>query len=64
MPRMAALAVGHRRQYQWLNDSTEAFLSKAELAQLMEDCGFTDVRVKSFFMGVAALHQGRKGDQS
>jgi demethylmenaquinone methyltransferase/2-methoxy-6-polyprenyl-1,4-benzoquinol methylase len=60
MPRMASLVVGHRQQYQWLNDSTEAFLSKPDLAALMQECGFSEVSFKSFFFGVAALHRGQK----
>lgn len=60
MPNLAALVVGHRQQYQWLNDSTEAFLSKTELADLIEACGFTEVTVKSFLFGAAALHQGHR----
>jgi demethylmenaquinone methyltransferase/2-methoxy-6-polyprenyl-1,4-benzoquinol methylase len=60
MPRMASLVVGHKQQYQWLNDSTEAFLSKQELAKLMTDCGFDEATYRSFFFGVAALHQARK----
>jgi len=59
MPRMASLVVGHRQQYQWLNDSTEVFLSKSELADMMQECGFIEIGIQSFFFGVAAIHSGR-----
>jgi len=59
MPLIAALMVGHRQQYQWLNDSTEVFLSKSELSSLMQGCGFHNVKARSFFFGVAALHQAK-----
>jgi len=60
MPRLASFVVGHRQEYKWLNDSTEAFLSKSALAALMAACGFQDVGFRSFFCGVAALHIGVK----
>jgi len=60
MPWRAARLVGHQEQYQWLNDSTEAFLTKPELAALMRESGLVAVSYRSFLCGAAALHQGRK----
>jgi demethylmenaquinone methyltransferase/2-methoxy-6-polyprenyl-1,4-benzoquinol methylase len=60
MPAMASALVGHRREYEWLNESTEAFLTKDELARLMERCGLADVSYKSHLLGSAAMHVGTK----
>jgi demethylmenaquinone methyltransferase/2-methoxy-6-polyprenyl-1,4-benzoquinol methylase len=56
MPAMANAIVHHDDEYQWLNDSTENFLSKPQLAQLMRDCGFCDVHYRSHMLGAACLH--------
>jgi ubiquinone/menaquinone biosynthesis C-methylase UbiE len=47
-------------EYRWLNDSTELFLSKPQLAALMERCGLSNVCCRSFALGTAALHHGIK----
>jgi demethylmenaquinone methyltransferase/2-methoxy-6-polyprenyl-1,4-benzoquinol methylase len=60
MPAMGAAIAHHRAEYQWLNDSTEAFLGKDELAALMRDVGMADVGYRSFLFGSAAIHAGRK----
>jgi demethylmenaquinone methyltransferase/2-methoxy-6-polyprenyl-1,4-benzoquinol methylase len=60
MPAMGALITRKTAEYRWLNDSTEAFLSKQELAELMARCGLVNVRYRSFALGAAALHQGVK----
>ena len=60
MPLMANLVTRKPAEYQWLNDSTEAFLSKEQLAMLMEQCGLIEVRYRSFAFGAAALHSGIK----
>jgi demethylmenaquinone methyltransferase/2-methoxy-6-polyprenyl-1,4-benzoquinol methylase len=60
MPAMANLVAGNRAAYQWLNDSTEAFLTKPALLELMGRCGLTHPRYRSFLLGSAALHVGVK----
>jgi demethylmenaquinone methyltransferase/2-methoxy-6-polyprenyl-1,4-benzoquinol methylase len=60
MPAMGSVFAHHKAEYQWLNDSTEAFLSKPELAALMEKIGLKDVHYKSFLFGAAAIHIGIK----
>ncbi|MDR1017067.1 MAG: bifunctional demethylmenaquinone methyltransferase/2-methoxy-6-polyprenyl-1,4-benzoquinol methylase UbiE [Coriobacteriales bacterium] len=60
MPRLGAAVAGHRDEYQWLNDSTEAFLTKPALVELMRECGLAGVRYRSFLFGSAALHVGKK----
>jgi demethylmenaquinone methyltransferase/2-methoxy-6-polyprenyl-1,4-benzoquinol methylase len=60
MPQMARLVTHKSAEYRWLNDSTELFLSKPQLAALMERCGLSSVRYRSFALGAAALHHGVK----
>jgi demethylmenaquinone methyltransferase/2-methoxy-6-polyprenyl-1,4-benzoquinol methylase len=60
MPQMARLVTRKRAEYRWLNDSTELFLSKPQLAALMERYGLSNVRYRSFALGAAALHHGVK----
>ena len=45
-----------RKEYEWLQESTESFLRAKELLQLMRRCGFVDVRVRRRMMGACALH--------
>jgi demethylmenaquinone methyltransferase/2-methoxy-6-polyprenyl-1,4-benzoquinol methylase len=59
LPLMGRVVVNRPDEYRWLNDSTEAFLTKPELAQLMLDCGCAEVRYRSYLLGAAALHSGR-----
>ena len=61
MPWMGKVLVHAPDEYQWLADSTEAFLTKPELARLMENCGLGAVSYRSFMLGAAALHTGIKG---
>lgn len=52
--------ISHRREYDWLYESTQEFLRKDELARLFASSGLTDVKVRSFMFGAAALHTGVK----
>lgn len=56
LPVLGKLVVNSEEEYSWLNTSTEAFLTKDELAQLMQEVGFDDVSFASFLFGAAALH--------
>ena len=47
-----------RSEYKWLYQSTQEFLTKAELAALFEQAGLQDVNLRSFMCGAAALHTG------
>ncbi|MCL2491435.1 MAG: demethylmenaquinone methyltransferase [Coriobacteriia bacterium] len=60
MPLMGRLFVDARAEYTWLYDSTEAFLTKRELADLMRAVGLEDISIKSHLFGSAARHRGRK----
>ncbi|GIP15148.1 demethylmenaquinone methyltransferase [Paenibacillus montaniterrae] len=46
--------------YKWLPDSLQLFLDAKELKALFEQVGAKEVYVKNFFLGVAALHIGKK----
>ncbi len=50
--------ISHRKEYEWLYESTQEFLRKDELAALFEACGLIHVQVRSFMFGSAALHTG------
>jgi len=63
MPAIADLVTGKRAEYQWLNDSTEAFLTKEQLVELMEQQGLCNARYRSLALGAAALHHGVKVDR-
>jgi len=63
LPAMAKLLLNRPAEYRWLNDSTEAFLSKPALAQLFSTAGFEQVHYRSFALGAAALHSARKPTQ-
>jgi len=59
MPLFGKLS-GAGDEYRYLNESTEAFLTKDELADLMEQAGLTEVVYRSMMFGSAALHTGIK----
>ncbi|MDR2491885.1 MAG: demethylmenaquinone methyltransferase [Coriobacteriales bacterium] len=60
LPLLGGIVTKRTKEYRWLNDSTEAFVSKPQLAALFEAAGFSHVSYRSFLLGAAALHQGRK----
>ena len=48
----------HHGEYEWLYESTQEFLTKAELAALFGRVGLAHVAVRPFMCGAAALHTG------
>lgn len=60
MPFIGGLFAKAPREYRYLNASTEAFLSKEELAAIMREVGLKDVGYKSHMLGGAATHYGTK----
>ncbi len=50
----------HRKEYEWLQESTESFLRARELGDLMKRCGFGRVRIRRRMMGACVLHVGVK----
>lgn len=60
MPFIGGLFARAPREYRYLNASTEAFLSKDALAQIMREAGQVDVGYRSHMLGGAATHFGTK----
>jgi len=60
MPLLGNVVAHAPKEYEWLNASTKAFLSKDALAELMRSCGLVDVSYKSHMLGGAATHSGTK----
>jgi demethylmenaquinone methyltransferase/2-methoxy-6-polyprenyl-1,4-benzoquinol methylase len=46
--------------YQYLPNSTQAFKTPAELAQIMRDAGIRNVQYQTFMFGTMAVHWGEK----
>ena len=49
--------------YRYLPESTRAFKTPEELAQLVESAGFSDVKFRTFMFGTMAAHWGNKAPQ-
>jgi len=51
---------GSKSGYAYLAHTIPRFYRTEELAQLMHQAGFKDIRIKKMMCGVAAIHQGTK----
>ncbi len=60
LPRIGAAISGNSEAYAYLPNSVRKFPSPAELASLMERCGFTDVRIASWNFGSVILYSARR----
>lgn len=60
IPRLGEAVAQDRDAYQYLAESIALFPSQKELAQKIEDAGFSHVAYRNFFSGVVALHSGVK----
>ncbi|MED1863658.1 demethylmenaquinone methyltransferase [Fictibacillus nanhaiensis] len=60
MPVFGKLFAKSYQEYAWLQESTEAFLTKDELKELFKQAGLSNVEVKSYALGAAAMHTGKK----
>jgi demethylmenaquinone methyltransferase / 2-methoxy-6-polyprenyl-1,4-benzoquinol methylase len=60
MPVFGKFFAKSYQEYSWLQESTEAFLTKEELKDLFQRSGLTEVEVKSYALGAAAMHTGKK----
>jgi demethylmenaquinone methyltransferase / 2-methoxy-6-polyprenyl-1,4-benzoquinol methylase len=60
MPVFGKLFAKSYQEYSWLQESTEAFLTKEELKELFQKSGLIEVEVKSYALGAAAMHTGKK----
>lgn len=61
MPLFGKLFAKSYNEYAWLHESAKSFPNKKELKQMFLDAGFSQVQVKSYAGGVAAMHMGIKG---
>ena len=60
MPLFGKLFAKSYDEYAWLNESTENFPDKKKLKEMFQEAGFSFVEVKSYTLGVAAMHMGTK----
>ena len=60
MPIFGKLFTKSKEEYEWLQQSTFDFPGKEKLKRLFEQAGFSNIKVRSFTGGVAAMHLGYK----
>jgi demethylmenaquinone methyltransferase/2-methoxy-6-polyprenyl-1,4-benzoquinol methylase len=60
MPLFGKIFAESYEEYAWLNESTQNFPNKQKLKEMFQEAGFSFVEVKSYTLGVAALHMGTK----
>ena len=62
LPRLGGVIARDRAAYQYLVESIRRFPSQAELAGMLAEAGFAQVRVRPLSGGIAAIHSGWKLD--
>jgi demethylmenaquinone methyltransferase/2-methoxy-6-polyprenyl-1,4-benzoquinol methylase len=60
LPFIGGLISGHRSAYRYLPASVANFPVREQLAALMQEAGFRDVRWRSLSLGIAAIYVGEK----
>ncbi len=60
IPFLGQIISGNRSAYTYLPQSTEAFMTPAELATGMAGAGFINIRYRKFMFGNMAIHVGSK----
>ncbi|QDP40464.1 demethylmenaquinone methyltransferase [Radiobacillus deserti] len=60
MPLFGRLLAKSYNEYAWLHESAKDFPGKEQLKALFEEVGLTQVNIKSYTGGVAAMHAGIK----
>lgn len=60
IPLLGRLVAGDSSAYEYLPESTKAFREPEELAQIMREAGFGEVRFRRFMFGTMAVHVGVK----
>jgi demethylmenaquinone methyltransferase/2-methoxy-6-polyprenyl-1,4-benzoquinol methylase len=60
MPFIGKLVLKTSAPYLYLPRSINAFYEPGEFKAIIEQCGYSDVRVNSFTMGIATLYRARK----
>ena len=56
MPHYARLFTAEKGAYQYLGESIRAFPRQAQLADMLRQAGFREVRWQNFSLGIVALH--------
>jgi demethylmenaquinone methyltransferase/2-methoxy-6-polyprenyl-1,4-benzoquinol methylase len=64
LPLLGGIVSGSRSAYEYLPDSVSRFPDQEQLASLMRETGFAEVRYLNLTGGVAALHLGTRPPQS
>ena len=59
-PGVGEMITGDRDSYQYLVESIKMHPPQEELAQMMNDAGFSSVKYHNLLNGIAAIHQGVK----
>src|SRR5699024_2472794 len=60
MPLLGKIFAKSYKEYAWLHESAKSFPDKQKLKDLFGKVGFSDVEIKSYSGGVAAMHLGHK----
>lgn len=60
MPLIGRIFAKSYKEYAWLHESAKDFPNKKELKQMFLQAGFSEVKVKSYTGGVAAMHMATK----
>ncbi|MEZ5346824.1 MAG: bifunctional demethylmenaquinone methyltransferase/2-methoxy-6-polyprenyl-1,4-benzoquinol methylase UbiE [Pyrinomonadaceae bacterium] len=60
LPRIGGVVSGSRGAYEYLPDSVSRFPDQRQLASMMRQIGFSDVKYKNLTGGIAAIHTGTK----
>ncbi|TLS35922.1 demethylmenaquinone methyltransferase [Pseudalkalibacillus caeni] len=60
MPTLGKIFASSFKEYSWLQESAKSFPGREELAEMFKKTGLTNVEVKAYSGGVAAMHLGRK----
>lgn len=60
MPIFGKIFAKSKDEYEWLQQSTFDFPDKEKLKRLFTQAGFSNIKVRSFTGGVAAMHLGYK----
>ncbi|WP_077621731.1 demethylmenaquinone methyltransferase [Sediminibacillus massiliensis] len=60
MPLFGKLFAKSYQEYAWLHESAKDFPGKEELKEMFKEAGLSQVNVKAYTGGVAAMHMGTK----
>ncbi|PWU68637.1 demethylmenaquinone methyltransferase [Gracilibacillus dipsosauri] len=60
MPLFGKVFAKSYQEYVWLHESAKDFPGKEELKKLFEKAGLSNIKIKSYTGGVAAMHMGEK----